>query len=69
MSNKGFHLQKVDKFFVYFKEGELRSLNYRIDVVKRDEKEAINIFTALWVKVIVIIILLTVMGADAIINI
>lgn len=39
MSRKGLHLEKVGSVFAYFKEGEPKQLNYRIDMYKKDEKE------------------------------
>lgn len=39
MSRKGLHLQKMGRFFAYFRKGEPDNLNYRIDIVKKDEKE------------------------------
>lgn len=39
MSRMGFHLQRVGKYFAYFKEDKPQHLNYRIDVVKTDKKE------------------------------
>ena len=39
MSRKGLHLQKIGKFFSYFQKGKPDYLNYRIDIVQKDEKE------------------------------
>lgn len=39
MSREGLHLQKIGRYFAYFEEGEPSYLNYRIDIVKKDEKE------------------------------
>ncbi|MGN9164726.1 DUF2812 domain-containing protein [Tissierellaceae bacterium HCP3S3_D8] len=41
MSRKGLHLQKVGSIFAYFKEGQSKSLNYRIDVVNDDRQEKV----------------------------
>ena len=39
MSREGFHLQKIGRYFAYFEEGKPNYLNYKIDIVKKDEKE------------------------------
>ncbi|HSH37101.1 DUF2812 domain-containing protein, partial [Schnuerera sp.] len=39
MSRQGLHLQKLGTFFAYFKEDKPRHLNYRIDIVKKDDKD------------------------------
>jgi len=41
MSKKGLHLQRLGKFFMYFKEGNPDNINYRIDMVEKDEKEIV----------------------------
>ncbi|WP_353092587.1 DUF2812 domain-containing protein [Tissierella praeacuta] len=41
MSRKGLHLQKIGRIFAYFKEGQPKSLNYRIDVISDDKQERI----------------------------
>ena len=38
MSRGGLHLQKIGGFFAYFREDKPRHLNYRIDIVKKDDK-------------------------------
>ena len=39
MSRTGLHLEKVGSVFAYFKEGEPKQLNYRIDMFKKNEEE------------------------------
>lgn len=41
MSKRGLHLQKIGTFFAYFRKGEPQFLNYRIDIVKQNEKETV----------------------------
>lgn len=39
MSRKGLHLQRIGKFFIYFKEDKPKYLRYRIDVVNENDNE------------------------------
>ena len=41
MSKKGLHLKKIGKIFAYFEEGDNKEINYRIDLVNKDDKENI----------------------------
>jgi hypothetical protein len=41
MSRKGLHLQKIGSIFAYFKEGQPKLLNYRIDVISDEKQERI----------------------------
>ena len=39
MSRKGLHLKKIGRCFAYFEEGEPNYLNYKIDIVNKDEEK------------------------------
>ena len=41
MSKKGFHLKKIGKIFAYFEEGDNKEINYRVDLINKDDKENI----------------------------